>query len=271
MGFKISNMILRIGATLAVATLLGGCHYLGVVREPIGARARIAEAGPPRDCLMVLLPGIGDRATELERRGLLEHAPAGCDVTVVDAHFTYYLTQQVTERVAQDVLARARGDGYREIWLVGFSLGGYGAMLVAREHPELVDGVVLLAPLLGVPPRARDAAGEVVAAGGLHRWRGLDEDAPAPLHHFREPRIVWDWLRDGTIAPVGPPVVLAYGTDDPRAPHYEVVADALPSTRVFRAEGGHDWATWRALWARVLRDGPWSTESERPRLARGGP
>ena len=121
-----------------------------------------------------------------------------------------------------------------------------------------LDGVVLVAPLLGVPPREAAVADEIRAAGGLHAWTGARDLSP-PLHHFREPRVIWDWLRAETLDPARRGrVVLAYGADDPRADRYALLARALPDDAVVRVRGRHDWPTWRSLWRRVLATPPWA-------------
>ncbi|MCB9592884.1 MAG: alpha/beta hydrolase [Sandaracinaceae bacterium] len=254
---------------LAALGLLSGCGVLRPTHATISTHyyaadrghASVDEASGRAACLLVMLPGIGDSAQSFERHGFVEEARRaglGCDVALVDAHFTYYLIQNAVERVSTDVLQDARDRGYRSVWLVGVSLGGYGAMLTARAHPELVDGLVLLAPMVGVPPSENDVAQEILAAGGLHRWSGLDTGADDPRHHFREARLAWDWLRVSTLDPrSAQTLVLAFGTEDTRAARYEVISEVLPAQAVFRCDGAHDWPTWRRLWREVLRAHPW--------------
>ncbi len=212
-----------------------------------------------RACLLVLLPGIGDHARSFADEGFvaeaLRRAP-DCDLVLVDARLPHYISDCVPSRVAVDVLAEARRWGYQRVWLVGISLGGYGAVLTAREHPTLVDGVVLIAPMLGMPPGEDDAAREIERAGGLLAWAPHADQNPR--HHFTEPRLVWQWLRTSAEGATSP-TVLAYGTGDHLASRHELLAAALDSDRVFTAEGRHDWATWRRLWTQVLDARPWQT------------
>ena len=150
------------------------------------------------------------------------------------------------------------GAGWALLAYDGISLGGYGAILTARAYPDLVDGVVLIAPMLGVPPREDGVAREIIAAGGLHGWPGLDALAPAPRHHFREPRLVWDWLRDVTLTRPES-LVLAFGEEDRYEQRHRLLARAMDPSRVFAAPGEHEWKTWRRLWNDVLSSEPWST------------
>ncbi|MFK7985102.1 MAG: alpha/beta hydrolase [Sandaracinaceae bacterium] len=249
-----------------------GCGLIQPVsdRAPIGATYHASSGGEAdwapgtSSCLLVFLPGIGDRAESFDREGFVEEAQradVGCDLALVDAHFTYYLYQNVVRRVANDVLVDARAR-YDNIWLVGISIGGYGAMLTARAHPELVDGVILLAPMIGVPPREDNATEEVLAAGGLRAWPGVEGEIPRPRHLLREPRIVWDWLHDTVVNPgARGRLVLGYGTEDRRVPSYALLGDALPRDAVYRTSGAHDWPTWRALWAQMVRTRPWAPQT----------
>lgn len=252
---------------LLLAWMMAGCAVFRPVGDSIETHYRAAPsavADPSDRCLLVFLPGIGDSPRRFEHGGFLaevRRASSGCDAALVDAHFTYYVTQQAVTRISTDVLRDARERGYARVWLVGVSIGGYGAMLTARAHPELVDGVVLLAPMIGVPPNEDNVEREVRAHGGLLAWSGLD-GVPSPPHHFRDPRLVWEWLRDSAADPRrANRVVLAYGTEDRRASRYDLVATALPRAQVFRASGAHDWPTWRLLWRQIVRAEPWR---ERP-------
>ena len=81
---------------------LSACSVLRPMGESISTQYRSAPgagaatvAGPPlearAECLLVLLPGIGDEASTFERRGFVRDARrAGvpCDLALVSAHFT---------------------------------------------------------------------------------------------------------------------------------------------------------------------------------------
>ncbi|MEM9189236.1 MAG: alpha/beta hydrolase [Myxococcota bacterium] len=219
--------------------------------------ASVGRRPSERTCALVMLPGVGDRAASFVEHGFIDelqsHA-SECDAVMVDADITYYLDQSLVQKLTRDVLTEVHRQGYRSVWLVGISLGGYGALLTARSQHDLIDGVVLIAPLLGAP--ADRATNEISAAGGLHAWPGLPVDHPEPRHHFRDPRLVWNWLRSATLSE-SHPVVVAYGTEDSMARHHDVLAAALPEGRVIRRSGSHDWETWRALWSDVLDAPPW--------------
>ena len=171
-------------------------------------------------------------------------------MVAADAHLGYYLKGQFLERLRADVVRPDLGPVRSRPWLVGISLGGFGALAYARHHPEEVAGVVALAPYLG----ERRVAEEIATAGGLARW-----EPAATIAGDDFQRDLWRWLQGyaGGASDL-PPIVLGFGRDDSLAPSARLLAEVLPPDHVFEAEGGHDWDAWRALWDRVLDSGPMS-------------
>jgi pimeloyl-ACP methyl ester carboxylesterase len=208
-------------------------------------------AGTPADSLAVLLPGAYDTPEDLLREGFVSavrERQVPVDLQLVDAHLAYYGDRTVVDRLRQDIVLPARQAGYRQIWLVGISLGGMGALAYAMDHGSEVDGLFLLAPYLGT----RGVQKEIAAAGGLRRWQpdataGDDEDE----------RRLWRWLagRANASGEAQPPIWQGYGRDDRFAPAHRLLATALPAAHSQELPGSHDWTAWRALWAAFLERG----------------
>ena len=203
---------------------------------------------PPREgadrILLVMLPGAKTRPEDLVQygfvRALRERGPP-VDIVAVEAHLGYYLERSFCARLEHDIIAPARARRYRQIWLMGISLGGMGALAYAREHPAEIEGLVLLAPFLGV----RGTIAEVVRAGGLARWQ---PDAIAPEDDERR---LLAWIKAYDPASM-PHIHLGYGTADRYAAASAMLAERLPATHVAAMAGGHDWATWLRLWQQLL-------------------
>ncbi|MDB5922491.1 MAG: hypothetical protein JWN13_1427 [Betaproteobacteria bacterium] len=195
-----------------------------------------------------MLPGAMHKPEDIIRAGFivaLRERGLPVSVVVADAHDGYYLDRNVVERLTEDIVVPARKQGYRDIWLMGISLGGLGALMCARAHREHVQGVVVLAPYLGAPGTLH----EVVRAGGLKMWQ------PGELAPTDDERHVLDWLRESGPQASLPPIHLGYGEQDRFISASVLLRECLPRYRVAAIPGGHDWPTWLALWQLLLDRG----------------
>jgi pimeloyl-ACP methyl ester carboxylesterase len=201
-------------------------------------------------CLFVFLPGMGDRAGTFEHRGFVEAVrsrPLSIDIRSADATFGYYTRGTFLERFATDVIAPARQRGYKEIWLVGPSMGGFGSLFYSRAHADEITGALAIAPFLG----DREVIGEIVKAGGLKKWQAPARVETPDRDTFE--RELWRWLQAATQGKEKSPLLfVGYGTADKLATADALLAAELPPSRVFLTEGGHEWSTWRRVLASFL-------------------
>lgn len=223
----------------SVASRLARVSSLGLSLLPCATPlVSVPYSGVPgSDRVVVFLPGIGDVAEDFAARGfirMIAERDLPGDAIAVDAHYGYYARRSVVDRLARDVVLPARQRGYREVWLVGISLGGTGALSYVMQHPGHVQRVVLLAPYLGEP---RFAHAFSVA--------GASEPGSMNEHLGR----VWRWIGSGAL---GKDVYLGYGTDDRFARMNALLSEKLPPENVVTTNGGHDWATWTTLWKTFL-------------------
>ena len=227
-----------------LAPLLASCVFWTPPAE--GPIAAAAPAQRQSDTLLILLPGRGDRGPDFGRHGFLEIGRGhGFDMLAADAHWGYYMERNITQRLHQDIVRPARARGYEHIWLLGISAGGLGANLYARAHPQMIEGIILLAPY----PGDDDLVADIERAGGLDQWSGSSA-AGAPFQ-----RATWRWLQDTTRERGQPRIVLGYGRDDRFAGAGDLLAARLPDDQVFTAEGGHRWPVWRRLWTDIVAAG----------------
>lgn len=210
---------------------------------------KLAHGDARADTLLVFLPGAFLPPDAFEREGFvsaIRERNLAADVLLVDANVSYYYDQTFIERL-NDVIEPQRALGYSAIWLVGISIGGFGALIHELVRPGTVDGIVALAPYLGRRPLGL----EIRKAGGLRAWRA--PDGPPPDEELD--RRLWPWLQQyATATPGGklPPLYLGFGLNDRFASNHLLLADALPEGRVFTTEGGHDWPEWSQLWRKML-------------------
>ncbi len=203
------------------------------------------------DTLLVLLPGLYDRPRDFNRAHFMDIARAAsvpADLMTVNASYAYYRSRTILSRLQTDVIAPARRAGYQQIWLVGISLGGLGALLYLKAHPEDVAGVILMSPYLG----ETKLIDRIEASGSLTDWR------PNPECGSDSICALWEWLREySKQAPERrTPVLLGYGDRDRFAAAHRLLAEALGRQRTVTVDGGHDWGTWQQLWRQFLA-GPW--------------
>lgn len=211
---------------------------------------KFAKSHARSDTLLVFLPGAFLKPEEFEREGFVDalgERGFGADALLVDADVSYYYDQTFVERLHHDVLVPQRAMGYASIWLVGISIGGFGALIHELAMPGAVDGIVVLAPYLG----RRPVGAEIHKAGGLRAWRA--PEGPPPDEEVD--RKLWPMLQQYALPQAGrqlPPLYLGYGLADRFAGNHQLLADALPQGHVFTTEGGHDWPQWSKLWREML-------------------
>ena len=101
-----------------------------------------------------------------------------------------------------------------------------------------------IAPFLG----EKNIVAEIETAGGLDRWQPR---LPLAADDFQ--RRLWLAIRAGRYSQPGQlPFVLGYGTGDRFAYSHRLLAANLPTDRVFKTFGFHDWGTWGRLWRAIL-------------------
>jgi pimeloyl-ACP methyl ester carboxylesterase len=234
---------MRIVAYLALLFGLGlgipGCGYVRFAKTPMAHAAFVTQGPGKARGAIVLLPGFGDRPETFSKQGFVSalHAQVpDYDVFAADAHFGYYRKRTLLKRLDQDVIAPIRRQGYRELWLVGTSMGGHDAIAYARTYPERVNGLLLFAPYMG----PKDVVAEVKRAGGLCRYESLAHEESAD--GFARDNFVW--LKQSTCGTPRVPIWLAVGDQDRLLAADKLLADALGPERVLVLPGGHGWAVW---------------------------
>ncbi|MEM8934079.1 MAG: alpha/beta hydrolase-fold protein, partial [Acidobacteriota bacterium] len=165
------------------------------------------------------------------------------EMVAADAHIGYYRRGAILERIEADILAPARRRGHDEIWLVGTSLGGGGALLLGERYCDQLAGLILLAPYVGPD----DLLDHVTATGTVDGFVPKSERDRA----FRD---VWSWIL-GRAEKATPKIVLGYGRDDRNVDDHARLAEHLDEASIVVLDGGHDWPVWRDALAALLDRG----------------
>lgn len=219
--------------------LLASCSFMRRPRVPM-ERISFYERGPSvARGAIVLMPGFGDRPAAFDEHGfvrvLSQHAPE-YDVFGADAHFGYYRKRTLLPRLQRDVIGPLVQRGYRELWLVGASMGGFGAVAYARKHPERVRGLLLFAPYLG----PKQVVSEV-AQVGLCKYR-----PPAEPEDSEEAfaRANFAFLREQICERRELSVFVAVGDRDRLLHADRLLGAALEPAHMLVLPGGHGWKVW---------------------------
>lgn len=235
---------------LVCAKLLCGCVVLGDAGAPIQTLLVPAPQASAERALIVVLPGFGIGADSVRDARIPEALHAQwpqADVLLTSAAFDYYRRGTLPARLHADVVAPARAQGYREVWLAGGSMGGAGVLFYELAHPGEADGLILLAPWLG----SSKVHEEIEAAGGLARWE--PGPAPAALDEDNFDRELWRLAKRWSADPAqASRVWLACGTDDWLIGASRLFAQALPAHHYVELPGRHDWDTFRAAATQIV-------------------
>ena len=229
-----SGLLLTLG-------MLSGCYPKGNPDKPIPT-VLIPAPRQPATRLVVVLPGRGDDIAGLRRAGIAQAIQSqwpDSDVTLSGLAMGYYLQGGAIERLHNEVIVPARAHGYREVWLLGASLSGLGALMYDAQWPDTVDGIVLMAPYLGEKPLLQEIAG----AGGIAHWN--PGPVPAQVNGDNFQHELWRHLQTWSRHPAyARNVWLAYGDRDYLRDTMPSLTPMLLPSHVFVRSGSHAWTVW---------------------------
>ena len=231
--------------------LLAGCYPRADLTRPLPSEL-VPAPRQPATRLVVVLPGRSDDIRALRRAGIadaVQSAWPDADVLLSGLALNVYMEGRAVERLQREIITPARaGKAYRQTWLLGASLGGMGAIMYRRTHPDEIAGMVLMAPYLGEPPLLE----EISAAGGLSRWQPGDGPEQAGPDGFQ--RGLWRHLQGWQSDPaLVRHVWVGHGDADYLRAAIPLLAPVLPDGHVQVRPGGHAWSVWTPLAGDILR------------------
>lgn len=197
--------------------------------------------------LLVLVRGRGGSLKDFEKYGIIDEVRKRnlpFDIVAPDAHFGYYRTETLAERLKYDIIDPARAKGYKHVWLAGFSMGGLGSLFYLVNYPEDdIDGVLLSSPFVGW----NGIRQEIETQGGVANWSPQKTDENWQY-------LLWSWIKGYQQNSLDyPPIILGYSIkDNVVGDGPALLATALDPENVFTVEGGHNYPTFQELWRRHL-------------------
>ena len=202
----------------------------------------------PQKNMIIFLRGYSGSSEDFASEGFVDDIRTRnlpYDMAAPNAHPGYYYGETLVPRLRTDVIEPARAQGYQRFWLVGFSMGGLGALMYTLRHPEDIEGILLISPFLGYSGIIH----EIEDAGGVRKWKPGSYD---PDDDWQ--RMLWDSLKQIAAGQRSMPVklYLGYGTGDRFAAAQKLLADILPQDQVITTSGGHNPQTMRKIWLNFL-------------------
>ena len=234
-------------AAFALLLTLAGCYWR-IAHEPMPFVA-YGDLGPQRARgAIVLMPGFADKPDDFDVQGfvpvLRKNAP-DYDIFAADAHFGYYNKNTLLEQLHTNVIGPLVTRGYRELWIVGISMGGHGAVAYARAYPERVKGLLLFAPYLG----PGDVVQEVAQAGGICHYA---PPMPLPESRFGFAQANFVWLKE-VLCSKPAKVSLWVGVGDRDMAKRDLLRDVVEPDHYLVLPGGHDWNVWTPALESIAR------------------
>lgn len=205
----------------------------------------LAQAGQQAATLMILLPAAYQQPEDFIEHGFVaavRQRALDIDLVLAELTFSQAIEPTASANIDKNLIQPAIAAGYKSIWLLGISIGGYAAMAYADTYPATLNGMLLLAPY----PGNRETTTEIAAAGGLASW------TPSTIAADDTERCNWRWLHTQSHSSTALELHLAYGEHDRFAPSYMMMAPSLPAARVDHITGGHAWPVWQQLWHNFL-------------------
>jgi pimeloyl-ACP methyl ester carboxylesterase len=234
----------------ALAVLFSGCVFF-TANSPLEP-LRYESPGEERPKnLLIFLRGRGGSHEDFENLsfvGAVHERNLPFDILVPNTHIGYYYAETLVPRLKTDLIDPAKAAGYENIWLAGASMGGLGAMIYLKEHPEDIDGVVLISPFMGYD----EIIEEIDAAGGVATWEPGDYD---PEDDWE--RMLWQWFKEDFAgkSEAWPVIYLGYGDEDFLLPGQRMLATILPPERVMEIPGDHGPDVMKKIWLDFLDRG----------------
>ncbi len=193
--------------------------------------------------LIVFLRGRGGSHEDFAEEGFVDaikDSKQPYDMIAPNAHFGYYFGETLVERLKADIINPAKAKGYENIWLVGASMGGLGALMYSRFYPGAVQGVFVISPFLGYDK----IISEIESQGGVRQWEPGEYN---PDNDWQ--RMIWHWLKKySENQRQKPAIYLGYGTEDSYVEAQRILGDILPYNHVITTSGGHTPETMKKLW-----------------------
>ena len=241
-------MIKRIFLGIYTFLMITGCAS---TQSPIPKLEYFSENTPKSERkLLIALRGIGGSHKDFEKYGFiaaLKEANPEFDVVVPNTHFGYYRERILRDVLYTEILKPALDAGYKEIWLAGVSLGGFGSLLMLADYTDSITGIVLIAPYSGekkLHKRVKQHLDGEISASFLEPEASNEEQSDMRVD-------LWRWILENNNLLASGRIYLGYGDSD-RLSGHDLIARLLPKENTVVVTGKHNPETFMKVWRELL-------------------
>lgn len=239
------NSVLKILSVCFITLLISSCSLFVNVNEPLNLLWD--KTGNKTENLIIFIPGLYDSQNKFKNELFFKTArdeAVDADLVAVNINVVHLADKMVGERIKKDVLNYVKNDGYKNIWVVGVSIGGLSSLVYLKNHGENICGVVVLAPYLGDDVLAE----EMKQVGGLKNW--VPDMGKLKDSIDVEVDTLWLWLaKKNNFSNI----YLGYGKQDDITIGSLTLESLLDKKNVVAIDGEHDWETGRKIWETQLK------------------
>ncbi len=240
---KRTKIVLMVIVTFSLIT----CALLIDVKKPVDLLWD--KTGKKTDKLIIFFPGLYDTAEKFKDENFFSIARnAGITADMVSANVNFYhlAKEMMIERIEKDVFVHAKNSGYKNIWLVGVSLGGLNSLLFNIKHEKDICGVVTLAPYVANTSLIENLRN----AKEVKNWMPDSDENKLALE--KRLQFLWVWLKEKSSKNKLNNLYLGYGKQDRYIDAIKLFENILDKNHVVLVEGRHNWATGQKVWEKQL-------------------
>lgn len=236
-------MNFKIFLIYASAILMVYCSFNFDVNKPVNLLWD--KHGEKNDSLIIFLPGLFDNANRFKKEqffSLAREAGVKADMVAASIHVGHLLQEKMFARIEKDIYQPAKKAGYKNMWLVGMSLGGLNSLLFYQKYTSEICGVVLLAPYIVTDTLKK----EFQKIGELKNWRLKSVENESVVN--QRVRDLWVWLLAQDEKKYLQQIYLGFGEQDRYVDDIKLLQRVLDKKNVIAIEGKHDWVAGKKIW-----------------------
>ena len=165
------------------------------------------------------------------------------DLVAASVHVAHFLKGKVTERIDKDIFQLIDKEQYKNIWVVGLSLGGLNSLLVLKKYDKKLCGAITLAPYLLNKKLTDEFEKEDNSKGWMPSLGAYNDITEERIEN------VLVWLRTKADRSK---IYIGYGDKDVYGSGQEKLASLLINKNSIVVKGKHNWETGKRIWKQQL-------------------